>query len=224
MSEINRAGEQDVSPTARPRTIIFDLSEVLIAGILGIEQALAARLNCDVAAVLGHFGGEHLDDLCRGKLVESEYLAKVLARSGWHLKADDLAAMLRTNFTRKVEGTEALVHRLTSDYELVLLSDHSREWIAAIDTLHALLTLFHRRIYSFEIGLLKRDPDVWTKVLTLLQREARECLFIDDSAINVACAQKQGLAAIRFVSASDLEQQLVARGILANAVLSRGTR
>jgi hypothetical protein len=59
------------------RTIIFDLSEVLIAGLLGVEHILSPRLSLPPETILAALGGGSLRELCRGLITEEEYLAGV---------------------------------------------------------------------------------------------------------------------------------------------------
>ena len=42
------------------KTAIFDLSEVLISGIVGIEKLLVSQLNADEAQILMAFSGDNL--------------------------------------------------------------------------------------------------------------------------------------------------------------------
>ncbi|MBM3852092.1 MAG: HAD-IA family hydrolase [Verrucomicrobia bacterium] len=201
-----------MSPTP-PRTLIFDLSEVIIAGIVGLEHALAARLGLPPADLLAGFAGAQLDDLCRGRTAEEEYLRFVLARAGWTISPDQLAALLRANFQVKIPGTEPILRALAPHHQLVLLSDHCREWIAYIEQAHPLLALFARRFYSFELGSLKKEPVTFATVLARLDRAAADCLLVDDSATNIAVAARCGLRTIRFTNAADLLRQLRAQGL-----------
>ena len=56
------------------QTIIFDLSEVLVVGLLGIERPLAVQLRVPELQVLRAFGGSRLERLFCGEITEDEYL------------------------------------------------------------------------------------------------------------------------------------------------------
>jgi HAD superfamily hydrolase (TIGR01509 family) len=202
-----------MTPPAPPRTLIFDLSEVIIAGIVGVEHPLAARLGLPAAGLLDRFAGAQLDNLCRGLLSEDAYLRFVIARAGWEISPAELAAFLRANFHKEVPGTEPILRALAPHHQLVLLSDHCREWIADIERIHPLLALFEHRFYSFELGSLKKEPSTFATVLARLGRAAAECLLIDDSETNTAVATRCGLRTIHFTGAADLVFQLRAHGI-----------
>jgi HAD superfamily hydrolase (TIGR01509 family) len=190
------------------RTLIFDLSEVLIAGMIGVERPLARRLHLKPKAILKVFETHGLDDLCRGRLTEDEYLAGILRATRWAIAAADLKRAIRVNFHRRVPGMAPLLRRLARNYELVLLSDHSAEWAAYIRRIHPWLRRFKRRFFSFELGQMKRNPSTFRRVLAALGRQPGECLFIDDSARNVQAAASVGLRGIRFTSAAALAREL----------------
>ena len=190
------------------KTILFDLSETVISGLIGIEAPLAQALGVAEARILPAFGGDLLPRLCRGELTEDQYLALVLERQGWEISADELKQVLRGNFQRTVPGMWELLNSLSTRYELVVLSDHAREWVAYIQEVHTELAIFRKQFYSFESGSLKNEPGTFERVLGLLEREASECLFVDDNPENVSAAEEAGLSGIRFTSAEDLWRKL----------------
>ncbi len=196
------------------KTILFDLSETVIAGLVGIEAPLAQVLGVDEAQILPAFGGDLLARLCRGELTEDQYLALILEQQGWAIPAEELKRIIRGNFQRTVPGMWALLSRLSQQYDLALLSDHAGEWVAYIQSVHPELAIFKKQCYSFDYGRLKSEPETFLHVLRLLKRMAGECLFVDDSPVNVAAAEEAGLSGIRFVGAQDLERKLVDGGLI----------
>ncbi len=109
---------------------------------------------------------------------------------------------------------EMLLDQLAMRHELVLLSDHAREWIEYIQEIHPFLRLFQSHHFSYELRQIKRQPSTFTKVLQRIQRQPSECLFIDDSPSNIASAAAIGLAGIQFENAQQLAKELTARSIL----------
>jgi len=190
------------------RTIIFDLSEVLIAGLIGIEKPLARRLHLKPREILPVFETHGLDQLCRGRMTEDEYLAGILAATRWAISAAELKQVIRRNFRRRIAGMALLLRRLARHYELVLLSDHAAEWAAHIRRIHPWLRRFRRRFFSCELGQLKREQSTFRQVAAALGREPGDCLLIDDSARNVASAAAAGLRGIRFTTAAALSREL----------------
>jgi HAD superfamily hydrolase (TIGR01509 family) len=193
-----------------PRTIIFDLSEVLIAGLIGIEKPLARRLHLKPNAILKIFETHGLHELCCGRMTEDEYLARIRKATRWDIPASELKRIIRRNFQKRVPGMAPLLRRLARQYGLVLLSDHAAEWAAYIHRIHPWLELFRPRFFSFALGQTKKKPSTFRKVLVALGRNPADCLLIDDSAKNVAAAATVGLRGLRFTSAAALGRELVA--------------
>jgi putative hydrolase of the HAD superfamily len=200
--------------SATINTIIFDLSEVLISGLIGIEESMAPRLGVSSSEVLSAFGGEPLMQYCRGEISENTYLESVISKTGWSISVAELKQKIRTNFSRKVIGMEVLLERLARQYELVLLSDHGREWVQHIHELHPNLGLFHRRVYSFELGQTKQEASTFQRLLASINRRAEECAFVDDNIGNIERARSIGIHAFHFTDAKKLLHDLQAGSLL----------
>jgi len=194
-------------------TIIFDLSEVLIAGLFGIEVSLAHWLGIPSNTVLPAFGGDLLEELCCARLTEDEYLERIISRQAWRISPEDLKPIIRSNFHRHVPGMQAILDRLKPRYDLVLLSDHALEWMTYVHTVHSFFDKFGALFFSYELGQTKSDPTTFALVLDALGREAQQCLFVDDSERNVALAGSAGLPGIRFVGVDRFAGQLRQRGV-----------
>ena len=202
------------------RTLIFDLSEVLIAGLLGIEKPLAARLQIDEQAVLPAFAGQLLEDLCCGRLSEDEYLARILQRQQWNITVPEVKRIIRDNFHHRVPGMEELVTQLAHRHELMLLSDHAAEWVAYIRSIHPWLSVFQARFFSFELKQTKRDSSTFRQVLEAIGHKPEHCFLVDDSALNLSAAASIGIPGVRFTSADALARELAARGLLGQLLAS----
>ena len=195
-------------------TLIFDLSEVLIAGLVGIEHALSLRLALPAEDILAEFGGDLLTEICRGQISEEVYLANILERTGWPVTVQELQGIIRENFRVRVAGMEEMVMSLAGRYELVLLSDHAAEWIAAIEPMHPFLSVFRHRFYSFQLQKIKKEPAIFSQVLEVLHKQPEDCLFIDDSPANIASAAEAGIQGIQFIDAAQLTRELRKNGIV----------
>ncbi|MBI5035182.1 MAG: HAD-IA family hydrolase [Chloroflexi bacterium] len=195
------------------KTIIFDLSEVLIAGLLGVEKSISAHLAIPEEQVVAAFNTPALQDLFCGRLSEDVFLAHILRERAWGIPLESLKRMIRENFHRRVPRMEELLVHLDRGYELVLLSDHAREWMAYIQSIHPFLQIFPTRFFSFELQQTKRYPSTFQKVLRSLNRDPHQCWFIDDSPANIQAARSIGLPSIRFTTAPALVSELESRGL-----------
>ena len=189
-------------------TLIFDLSEVLIAGLVGIEHTLSQRMGLPAEDILAEFGGELLADICCGQISEEDYLASILERTEWPVTLQELQGIIRENFRGCVAGMQELVTSLVEKYELVLLSDHAKEWIAVIQPMHPFLSVFKYQLYSFQLQKTKKEPEIFKEVLAILHKQPEECLFIDDNPANILSAAEAGIKGIQFIDTSQLTQEL----------------
>ena len=190
--------------------VIFDLSEVLIAGLVGVENVLASELGVSKEAVLPALSADPFIDLLIGEVSEDAYLEHVVVREKWTINIDRLKRVIRDNFHNEVEGSLSIIADLSPKYDLVLLSDHAREWIEYIRTVHPFLGMFMRGFFSFELRMTKDQPQTFKHILGALEREPEECVFIDDNPGNVVTAESVGIRSIRFRSAEQLRTDLLA--------------
>ena len=195
------------------RCIIFDLSEVLIAGLVGIETELAQELPIPEQEILPRFGGDVFHELLVGNISEDTYLQQIVAREGWTIGPARLKAVIRDNFHHEVEGSLSLVAELATGYELALLSDHAREWVAYIRSNHPFLGLFQHTFFSFDLKRTKKDPQAFVQVLDAISIPPPDCLFVDDNPHNVEVAESVGIAGIHFLNARQLAAELEKRQI-----------
>ena len=69
-------------------------------------------------------------------------------------------------------------------------------------------------LVSGEVKLVKPDPRIYAVFLERIGRMAKECLFIDDSRLNIATADQLGFGTIHFQSPERLEIELRHLGML----------
>jgi FMN phosphatase YigB (HAD superfamily) len=193
--------------------IIFDLSEVLIAGLVGIEKELSRELAIPEQEILPCFVDEVFKQLLVGSIPEEVYLAHVIAKGRWPTDVARLEAAIRRNFHNTVEGTTDILTDLACGYELALLSDHAREWISYIKAVHPFMGMFRHASFSFDLKGTKEHPATFLKALDAMSMSPEECLFIDDNLTNIRVAESVGIPSIRFLNAEQLAVELAARGI-----------
>ena len=197
------------------KNIIFDLSEVIISGYYGTEKIIAS--NTDVSEE--EFEKRRLEvndfflDVMRGNHTEEEYWQGLLAGTNWNMSIDELKKFVRLNLNRRVPGTLDLINRIGKNYNLILLSDHVKEWMEYIIQNNDGLSRFNKRFFSYEYGKVKSDSDVFEYLIHQTQIIPEETVFIDDSLVNVQNAQKSGIDAILFTDADSLEEELRKRNI-----------
>ncbi len=194
--------------------VIFDLSEVLIHGVVRFEEGIAREIGVTPQTSAAAFGGPHLRALLEGNLSEDCYLEEVIEKNAWAIAPARLKTLIRQNFNVTLPGTVEMARQLSHSYQLALLSDHAREWAAYIIATHKFLDdLFVRKLFSYEIGSTKRQPRIFNILLDMLSAAPGQCLFVDDNAQNVEVARSVGIDSIRFLDAEQLRGELLDRGI-----------
>lgn len=196
---------------APERTLIFDLSEVLVGGLFDIIPSLSKRLGISPEEAMSGLGDDSWLALMEGRSSEADYWRSVLEATRWPLVAEELGALARQAFGQVVPGMPALLERLRP-YRMVMLSDHGREWMAFIDRKHPFLATINPRFLSFEMGQTKRLLGTFERVLRELACPAECCLFIDDLHHNVERATAAGMPALHFRSAEQLAADLATAG------------
>jgi 2-haloacid dehalogenase len=114
-----------------------------------------------------------------------------------------------------VEGTLALMERLEArGVPLYAITNFSGEKYAEARLRFPFFDRFRGVIVSAHERLVKPDRAIFELLLSRHGLKAEECLFIDDSAANVAGARAVGMVAHHFKSAAGLERELEALGLL----------
>ncbi|MCB1387698.1 MAG: HAD family phosphatase [Rhodobacteraceae bacterium] len=197
--------------------VVFDVGNVLIRW--RPENAVAPEFPVRAAALA------YLDRM--------GFAAWNLANDGGRPFAEAVAALRRsrgaeaeplTHYAERfaetirepIEGTWTLVGRLRArGLRLFALTNFAAEtWPVALRPHPRLADAFEDVVVSGQVGLVKPDPALYRLLLRRNGLEAEGCLFIDDSAANVAGARAVGMAAHRFTTPDALEATLAARGLV----------
>lgn len=193
------------------KTIIFDLSEVYLSGLLGTNKILSKRLGTNIASSDLHI--PEIQQLFEGKISEDRYWESILLKHRWNISIGELKKIVRSNF-KEINGVRKIIERLKKNgYQLGLLSVHAKEWIEYCEKEFDHHKLFDSTLYSFDVAVCKPDKRAYELILEKLNVRAEECLFIDDSLQNLDSARELGIQTILFTSAEQLLDELKRRGI-----------
>lgn len=192
------------------KNIIFDLSEVIISGFHKAEYIIEKNTNIKAEEFLEQRKevNDIFIDTMRGKHTEDEYIEALLKGTDWNLSKETIKESIRQNLDIKVEGTMRIVEKLKDKYNLILLSDHIKEWVDYILDTNKELEIFEHKYFSYEYGKLKTDEGTFKNVLEKEDILPSETIFIDDSKENIEAAKKNGIYGIVFENAKQLEEKL----------------
>ena len=199
-----------------PTTVVFDLGGVLVdwnprhlyRGLFENEQAME-----DFLANVCTSAWNECQDAGR-TIAEAE--AELLERHPHH---EDLIRAYYGQFDRMlagpIAGTVAVLEELEArGTPLYALSNWSAETFVHARRRFAFLERFRGIVISGEIRLMKPDERIFRHLLDTHGLTAGDCLFIDDSAKNVAGAKAAGLHAIHFQGPDNLRAELRNYGLL----------
>ena len=144
-------------------TLIFDLSEVLIAGLIGIERPLAEKLRIPEEVVLSAFGGKQLEDLCRGEISEKRYLTTIVEQQQWDIPIHTLKILIRENLKRRVPGMIEVLKQLKPHCQLVLLSDNAQNGSTTFAPSTRFLKRSMHRSSPSRLAKSRRNPPLSTR-------------------------------------------------------------
>jgi len=116
-----------------------------------------------------------------------------------------------------ISGTVAILERLAErGVPLVALSNWSAETFPLVREQEAFrfLDRFERILLSGALGSIKPEPAIFEHLLAATGRRAETCLFVDDSAANIATAERLGFGTHHFRGPERLARDLAARGML----------
>lgn len=190
----------------KTKGVIFDLGEVILRGLYGVERVISDMFDIKLAEDI-FFNSPESNLFFKGKITERQYWQATINRHKLPLTVSQLKYCVRLNFV-EIKGTRAVIERLKKqNYALGLLSIHGKEWVKNLEDRFKYHRMFDATCYSFENGLCKPDPNAYLAILNKLNLEPRECVFVDDGKVNVQAAVDLGMRGIQFTNAAELESQ-----------------
>jgi len=190
------------------KLIIFDLSDVLIKGMEGVEVALANELKKDVSQVSKQLFSFDYKLFWIGKINENNCLKSLIETYQWNISVEKLKQLIRNNFY-EIPGTRKIIKELKERYQITLLSVNPPEWVAFLEDKFDIGDLFPQRHYSYEIKSTKREKEAFEFILHKYKVDSSKTLLIDDSTRNILVAQSLGIKGIKFKSATQLKEELM---------------
>jgi FMN phosphatase YigB (HAD superfamily) len=188
------------------KNVIFDLSEVLLPGLIGVEAQLSreTRLPSDkITRALGSFPhyevGNNLDALLKGVLSYDQYRDNFLQTTGLQPHYRDIfdQACLRM-FETPYDYTEAMLATAAERCDIFLLSDHCRTFVQWIEKRHPFISEFNDFVWSYDIGATKRERKPFEVIMSRNGLAAETCLFVDDLERNINMAKSFGMKTVHF--------------------------
>ena len=193
--------------------IIFDLGNVLFK--LNFDKPLnrMARLTgLSREDLLSAFRGDRIhSEFERGELTTNEFLNRFRKLLPVEIDMDVLLNLYCDIFTDVLLERE-FIEKLCACHDLYILSNTNQAHFNYLHKKYPIWHMFDKIFLSFEIGVMKPAPEIYSYLLKRVPQSASELVFIDDIIENVQGAQKAGIRGILFEGAGKLKRQLANEG------------
>ena len=194
------------------KAIIFDLGEVILVGMKGVQNHLASFLDMLPEDIYYSLKGDIFLSLMNGEITEEEYWSKIIEKNKWDIGIKELKDAIRKNF-QEIPGTIEILKALKLKYKLGLLSVHGKEWIQFCNKKFDHHKFFDAIYYSFEEGVGKPDKRAYEKILIKLDVSAGQAIFIDDQERFLLPARELGIKTVLFKNSKQLKEELSLLGV-----------
>lgn len=203
----------------RPTTIVFDLGNVLI----GWEpRALYRKLFGGRTQDMERFLGE----VCTSAWNLEQDRGRPFAQAVSELAAQHPEHLHEAIFAYHTRWQEMLTGELVDSVAILrslhaqgvpvyALTNWNHETFAFARERYAWLSLFRGIVVSGEERCVKPEPAIYRILLERYQLQATDCVFVDDSLLNVEGARALGMHALHFRDPAQLRADLRALGFRA---------
>ncbi len=96
---------------------------------------------------------------------------------------------------------------------MLVLSNTNAIHFPMVAKLYPILQHFDHYVLSYEVGAMKPSPQIYQEALRHAQCKPEECFFTDDIPAYVEAARREGIDAVQFQSAEQIERELRSRGV-----------
>jgi 2-haloacid dehalogenase len=205
------------------------------AGLMAVEA-----LVFDLGGVVVDWNPRHLYRQLFADEADMEHFLDEVDFAGWNLEQDrgrpydEGVRLLSARFPHRAEliaayherweesvpdvihGTVELLDELrAAGYPLYALTNWSAEKFELAERRFPFGEWFREVVVSGREGVCKPEPEIYRLLLERAGRRAEECVFVDDSEVNVRAAERLGFHALLFRSAAALRVELRAAGVAA---------
>lgn len=182
------------------KAILFDFGGVIYEHPKGIVPEVIARIYDQPLEVAVQGYAEYSDDYAEGRIATNDLVTTLSFLLKSNKSVEEVKRLWLKHYQELATVNPKiidLIRRLKSNYKLYLLTN-----ITEMNDLYnrnlGVYELFDGLFKSFEMKLKKPNPMIYDKVISDLNLEPQEILFIDDDIINLIAAQKIGVKTILF--------------------------
>jgi len=149
----------------------------------------------------------------RGLCSSSEFAQGVVSELNLDISADEFLVIFDSWVSGPFPGAFELLDSLAPHFTLACLSNTNALHGRKIRHDFGFESRLNPSYFSYELGLVKPDPSVFSYVVKDLACAPREILFFDDTAECVVAARESGLQAEQVQGVEGIREVLAARGL-----------
>jgi len=196
--------------------VIFDLGKVLVDFDYTIAAQKIAARSASAPADLHAFLGSSplLVQYESGQLSRQAFYNAVRQAIGFAGSLTEFGSYFADIFTA-MPGTIALHAELRRHgFKTYIFSNTNDLAIEHVRRNFPFFANFDGYIYSYEVGALKPQPEIYTAMEAMTGRRGLDLVYLDDRAENIAVGAARGWQAILHESPAQSRAALVAAGVL----------
>ena len=191
------------------RCVISDFGGVLTSPLLHSFAAFqdtsgisVEALGSAMASIAEADGAHPLFELEKGNVSEPDFLDRLA-----HELSADLGREVKLHgfaeaYFGELDPNDELIEYMRSlrrrGYRMALLTNNVREWEPLWRPMLPVDEIFELVVDSGFVGMRKPDREIYELTLERLGLPARECVFVDDTDVNVEAASALGMAGVHF--------------------------
>jgi putative hydrolase of the HAD superfamily len=197
------------------KAVIFDLGRVIVPFDFNRGYTrLAPLCGIPAAEIPKRIAPTGLVPLFESGGIEPRDFVRELSR---HLNLDttyeNFCEIWSSIFLPHTLIPESMLIGIARTYRLVLLSNTNAIHFEMVRENYPLLRHFHSLVLSYKVGAMKPLPQIYRRAIEEAGCLPEECFFTDDIPDYVAGARAQGIDAVQFESAEQIEAELRKRGV-----------
>lgn len=181
------------------KAVIFDLFGVLLfSNEATFEESFARRLNIPVERIGRIFHDEFNDKADIGEITQQEFWLHALERMGLpESRLPEIENFFEEGFFVDPVMLNA-VREYRRNYKTALLSNYSDGLRPKLSNQWDVSGAFDEIIISWEIKMIKPQPQIFDYTLNKLHVSRDEAVLIDDRIVNIRGAVEYGMHAVHF--------------------------
>lgn len=98
-------------------------------------------------------------------------------------------------------------------YHVYILSNYSRHTYEQTGEELSFVREADGALFSFEVGLIKPEPEIYQSLFSRFQLDPKECIFLDDCEENITAGEALGMSGIVFTSYEQAIAELAGYGV-----------